>query len=200
MGPFDTESEDERMTETIEAWRAEPLTWGRGPRQFEMFLEPTCPYSARAFAKLDETLAAAGSDNITVKIRLHSQPWHMYSGVIVRCVLAASTLPTGKEAARAVLAAVAAHREEFEFTNHCAGPNMDATPKQIIGRLEDYCGLKLADAFAIPNLDREIKWHAKYARQNGIHASPTFMIDGLVQPDLSSGDKASDWVSRLLAK
>jgi hypothetical protein len=57
----------------------------------------------------------------------------------------------------------------------------------------------LADTFAIPNLDREIKWHAKYARQNGIHVSPTFMIDGLVQPDMSSGDKVSGWVSRLLA-
>jgi protein-disulfide isomerase len=187
------------MTDTIKAWRAEPLTWGRGARQFEMFLEPTCPYSAKAFAKLDETLAAAGPDNITIKICLQSQPWHMYSGVIVRCVLAASTLPTGKEAAKAVLAAVAAHREEFEFTKHCAGPNMDATPKQIIGRLENYCGLKLADAFAIPNLDREIKRHTRYARQNGIHVSPTFMIDGLVQTDLGSGDKVSDWVSRLLA-
>ena len=98
------------MTDTIKTWRAEPLAWGRGSRQFEMFLEPTCPYSARAFTKLDETLAVAGSDNITIKIWLHSQPWHMYSGVVVRCVLAASTLPTGKEAAKAVLAAVVAHR------------------------------------------------------------------------------------------
>jgi Thioredoxin len=174
------EGRNHEMTETIETWRAEPLAWGRGPRQFEMFLEPTCPFSVRAFGKLDETLAA--------------------SGVIVRCVLAASTLPTGKEAAKAVLAAVAAHREEFEFTRHCSGPNMDATPKQIIERLENYSRLKLADAFAIPNLDREIKWHTKYARQNGIHVSPTFMIDGMVQPDMGSGDKVSDWVSRLLAK
>jgi Thioredoxin len=187
------------MTETTTTWRADPLAWGRGPRQFEMFLEPTCPFSAKAFGKLDETLAAAGSDKIMIKIRLQSQPWHMYSGVIVRCVIAASTLPAGKEAAKAVLAAVAAHREEFEFTKHCTGPNMDATPKDIIGRLESYSGVKLADAFAIPNLDREIKWHAKYARQNGIHVSPTFMIDGVVQPDLSSGDKVSDWAARLLA-
>ena len=55
-----------------------------------------------------------------------------------------------------VLAAVAAHREEFEFTKHCGGPNMDATPN-IIARLEDYSGWKLVDAFAIPNLDREIQ-------------------------------------------
>jgi protein-disulfide isomerase len=188
------------MTDTIKTWRADPLTWGRGARKFEMFLEPTCPFSARALAKLDATLAAAGADNVTIKICLHSQPWHMYSGVIVRCILAASTLPAGKEAAKAVLAAVAAHREEFEFTKHCGGPNMDATPKQIIARLEKYSGLSLADAFAIANLDREIKWHTKYARQNGIHVSPTFMIDGVVQPDMSSGDKVSEWASRLLAE
>ena len=187
------------MTETTKAWRAEPLIWGHGPRQLEMFIEPTCPFSVRALAKLDETLAVAGPGNATIKIRLHSQPWHMYSGVIVRCVLAASTLPTGKEAAKAVLAAVASHREEFEFTKHCSGPNMEASPKQIITRLENYCGLPLAEAFAIPNLDREIKWHIKYARQNGIHVSPSFMIDGMVQPDMSSGDKVSDWVSRLMA-
>jgi hypothetical protein len=76
---------------------------------------------------------------------------------------------------------------------------MEATPRDIIARIEGYSGLRLADAFAIPDLDREIKWHCKYARQNGIHASPTFMIDGLVQPDMNSGDAVSDWVTRLSA-
>ena len=160
------------MTETIKSWRADPLAWGRGPRQLEMFLEPTCPYSVKAFAKLDETLAAAGPDHITIKIRRQSQPWHMYSGVIVRCVLAASTLPTGKEAARAVLAAVSAHREEFEFTKHCSGSKMDATPNHIIARLENYCGLKLADAFAIPNLDREINGMPKMLGRMASDVSP----------------------------
>jgi hypothetical protein len=183
----------------IATWNADPLTWGRGPRLFEIFLEPTCPFSVRAFGKLDETLELAGEDRITIKIRLQSQPWHMYSGVVVRCILAASTLPGGKEAAKAVMAAVAAHREEFEFTRHCDGPNMDATPRDIIARIEAYSDLQLADAFAIPNLDRQVKWHCRYARQNGIHASPTFMVDGLVQSDMSSGDAVSDWVSRLLA-
>jgi hypothetical protein len=186
------------MSETA-TWHADPLSWGHGPRVFEMFLEPTCPYSVRAFGKLDETLQSAGGDRITVKIRLQSQPWHMYSGVIVRCILAASTLPAGKEAARAVMTAVAAHREEFEFTKHCGGPNMDATPNDIIARIESYSGLRLANAFAIPNLDREVKWHCKYARQNGIHVSPTFMVDGVIQNDLGSGDPVSTWVARLLA-
>jgi protein-disulfide isomerase len=164
-----------------------------------MFLEPTCPYSVKAFGKIDETLALAGEDRITIKIRLQSQPWHMYSGVIVRCILAASTLPGGKAAAKAVMTAVAAHREDFEFTRHAGGPNMDATPNDIIARIESISGVNVAAAFAIPTLDREVKWHCKYARQNGIHVSPTFMIDGLVQSDMGSGDAVSDWVSRLIS-
>jgi hypothetical protein len=182
------------------AWTADALSWGLGPKVFEMFLEPTCPFSVRAFGKIDETLALAGEDRITVKVRLQSQPWHMYSGVVVRCILAASTLPGGKDAAKAVMAAVAAHREEFEFTRHAGGPNMDVTPNQIIARIEAYSGVRLAEAFAIPDLDREIKWHCKYARQNGIHVSPTFMIDGLVQADMGSGDAVADWVSRLVGR
>jgi hypothetical protein len=61
-----------------------------------------------------------------------------------------------------------------------------------------YSGVKLAEAFAIPDLDREVKWHCRYARQNGIHVSPTFMVDGLVQTDMSSGGPVADWVARLL--
>lgn len=55
-------------------------------------------------------------------------------------------------------------------------------------------GVELATAFAIPDLDREVKWHCKYARHNGIHVSPTFMIDGLVRPLMGSGDAITDWV------
>src|SRR3954470_24644821 len=130
-------------------WRAEPLVWGYGPRVFEVFLEPTCPFSVKAFGKLDNLLAQAGEDRVTIKLRLQSQPWHMYSGVIVRCILAASTLDNGKAAAKSVMAAVAAHREEFEFDRHCCGPNLETTPSEIIRRIESYSGLKLAGAFAI---------------------------------------------------
>jgi len=176
----------------------DPLSWGHGPRIFETFLEPTCPFSVRAFRKLDALLEQAGEDRITVKIRLQSQPWHMFSGVIVRCILAASTLHGGKESAKRVMTAVADHRESFEFEHHSSGPNMDATPNQIIARIEDLSGLSIAAAFQSPVLEAQIKAHCKYARQNGIHVSPTFMIDGLIQPSISSGDDVSQWVSLLL--
>ena len=118
------------------AWHADPLVWGHGPCVLEAFLEPTCPFSVRAFGKLDALLEQVGEDRLTIKLRLQSQPWHMYSGVIVRCILAASTLASGKAAAKSVMAAVAAHREEFEFDRHCGGPNLDTTPNAIIRRIE----------------------------------------------------------------
>ena len=178
-------------------WRADPLTWGKGPRVFEMFLEPTCPFSCKALGKIDDFVRVAGAEKVSVKIRLQSQPWHMFSGVVTRAIIAASTLKEGRAAARRVLEAVAAHREEFEFDKHAGGANMDATPRQIVARLEGYSGVKLAEAFAIPDLDKEIKWHAKYARQNGIHVTPTFMIDGLVRPEIGSGDSVTEWAARL---
>jgi hypothetical protein len=96
--------------------------------------------------------------------------------------------------------AVAAHREEFEFDKHCIGPNRTATPNDIIARIERYSGVKLAAAFDIPDLDKAVKIHCRYARQNGIHVSPTFMIDGqnLVQSDMSSRDDVSVWAERLI--
>ena len=187
------------MVEMKSGWRAEPLSWGHGPRVFDVFLEPTCPFSNKALGKLDETLQTAGADNITLRIWLHSQPWHLFSGVLTRCALAASTLPEGKDAARKVLAGVAAHRAEFEPADHCSGPLLALSPADIIARVEDYSGLKLGEAYALPKLDQEVKRHTKFARQNGIHVSPTFMIDGLVQNDMSSGDAVSAWVSRLSA-
>ena len=53
------------------------------------------------------------------------------------------------------MAAVAARREEFEFDHHCGGPKLDATPNDMIGRIERYSDVKLAKAFSIPGLDRE---------------------------------------------
>ena len=176
---------------------ADPLHWGHGPRIFEMFLEPTCPYSVVAFNKMDAFLALAGADRVTVRLRMQSQPWHLFSGVVTRCVLAASMLEGGRDDARRVLQAVADHREEFEFVEHRKGPNMDATPRQIVARLEGRSGIALAEAFEFPELEAEIKWHAKYARQNGIHVSPSFMVDGLVQPGLGSGDPVGLWVQAL---
>lgn len=185
------------MSETSPFRAPDPLVWGRGARTFEMFLEPTCPFSARAFGKMDDLLAKAGEDRLTVRLRLHSQPWHLLSPAVTRAILAASTLPAGKSAAKTVMAAVFAHREEFILKDHCSGPNLDLSIRGVLQRIAQYSGIDLTEPFQIPDLEREMKWHARYSRQNGIHASPTFMIDGLVAADLSSGDPVDIWIQKV---
>ena len=176
---------------------ADPLVWGHGPRVLEVFLEPTCPFSGRAFGKLDALLEQAGADRLTIQLRLNPQPWHAFSPTLTRAVLAAATTPGGKDAAKAVLAAIAAHRDEFEPSQHCQGPLLDRSPAQLLARVEELSGIALRAAFEDPALTTDVKWQAKYARQNGIHVTPTFMVDGLVAPDFSSGDAVEVWLGKL---
>lgn len=185
------------MMTTTGPWRADPLVWGNGPRTLEIFIEPTCPFSARAFGKLDDLLAKAGESRLTIMVRLQSQPWHLLSPTVTRAVLAASATPAGKTAAKAVLAAVFEHRDEFVLQNHCSGPNLELSIRGVLTLIERYSGVALVEPFQVPALEAEMKWHAKYARQNGIHASPTFMVDGLIAPDISSGDTVDTWLEKL---
>ena len=64
------------------------------------------------------------------------------------------------------MVAAAAHREEFEFDHHCIGPNLDATPNDIIRRIERYSGVQVAEPFAIPDLDR------RWLTHTGVRAYP----------------------------
>ncbi|SIS93987.1 DsbA family protein [Phaeovulum vinaykumarii] len=182
---------------TAPSWTADPLVWGQGPQRFEVFLEPTCPFSGRALGKLWEFLDLADPERVSVLIRLQSQPWHMFSGLITRAILVASTTADGKEAARRVMEAIYANRKVFEFDDHATGPNRDATPDEILRRITNESGVAMEDAFDIPDLDREIKWHCKYAHQNGIHVSPTFMVNGLIAADLGGGDSLAAWAAKL---
>jgi len=175
----------------------DPLVWGQGPKTLEVFLEPTCPFSGRAFGKLDALLARAGEDRLTLKIRLQSQPWHQFSPVVTRAILAAAATPGGKAAAKAVMAAVFANREAYVLDRHCSGPNLDLSVRDILALIEHHSGVAVAAAFEQPSLELDMKWQARYARQNGVHTTPTFMIDGLVAPDMGSGDEMAVWLAKL---
>ncbi|MBT0723031.1 thioredoxin [Rosenbergiella sp. S61] len=185
------------MTDVLFHHSEQSFTWGSGDPVLEVFLEPTCPFSVLTFNKLPALLADAGKDHLQIKIRLQSQPWHMFSSIIVRYILAASTLVEGQAAVQAVMQSVADHREQFEFIDHCRGPNLHTTPEQLLKRLAAYSGVDVRDIFDQTNLQDLVKRQAKYARQNGIHVSPSFMVNGLLQPDMSSQDTVEEWMHKL---
>jgi hypothetical protein len=159
----------------------------------EPFLEATCPHSKRAFEKFRSLLDAIGEDRLTIKIRFVSQPWHLFSPVVTRSILAASATQGGVATALRAMEGVYANREDFEFENHSSGPNMDRTPAEIIRAVGELAGVDLSEAFRLDSVDRAMRWHARYYRQNGIHESPTFMINRLVEPKMSSRQTIEEW-------
>jgi protein-disulfide isomerase len=185
------------LTEAQDAKNPEPIELGHGKVELEVFLEPTCPYSKRAFEKLQPLLGVVGEDKLTIKIRFVSQPWHLFSGIVTRAILAASATPGGKQAALKAMQAVFDHREEFEFENHCAGPNMDRTPAEIIAHISSLTGIDLSEAFKLKSVDQALRWHTKYTRQTGVHVSPTFAVNRLINNNISSGQTIEEWLKEL---
>ena len=173
------------------------LIWGHGPRDVTFFLEPTCPFSVRASRKLMPFLEHVGEDVLTLQVVLHSQPWHLFSGVLMRCILAAAALPDGRDKAWQTLRAIGDHREEFEFFHHCEGVNMQTTPDELIARLEVYTRLALAKPFHLASVTDAMKAHTRYARENSIHVSPTVMLDGKVDDRFQSGQSIEEWATFL---
>jgi hypothetical protein len=166
---------------------------GRGPAELEAFVEATCPHSKRAFGKFRPLLDAVGEDRLIIKIRFVSQPWHLFSPVVTRAILAASATEGGVATALRAMAGVYANREDFEFEDHSAGPNMDRTPAEIIRAVGELAGVDLSEAFRLKSVDRAMRWHARYYRQNGIHESPTFMVNRLVEPKMNSRQTIEEW-------
>ena len=170
---------------------------GRGKTELEVFLEPTCPYSKLAFGKLGPLLDLVGEDALTIKIRFVSQPWHLFSGIVTRAILAASATPGGKQAALKAMQGVFDRREDFEFENHSSGPNMDRTPAEIVADISKIVGADLSEAFRNPAVGAALRWHTRYARQNGVHVSPTFAVNRIVNNAMSSGQTVEEWAKEL---
>lgn len=170
------------------------ITRGHGDTEFEIFLEPTCPYSKRAFNKLQPLLAEIGESNLTIVVRFVSQPWHLFSGVVTRCILAATTTEGGGEAGWHVLKTVFSHREHFITNDEFSGPNMEIGYARTIAYISDLSGIDLAPPFKLNSVGKAMIWHTKYSRQNGVHFTPTYSINRIIVPGIGSDVRTADLI------
>ena len=185
------------MTSPDEIHPVAPIELGHGRTELEVFLEPTCPFSKRTFEKFQPLIDLGRADRLTIRIRFLSQPWHLYSGVVTKAILAASATEGGKDTALRAMAGVYRHREEFEFDEHCSGANMHRTPADILRHVSELAGVDLTAAFCWKSVDRALRWHVKYGRQNGVHSSPTFAVNRIIEPAMSSGQTIDEWLEVL---
>jgi protein-disulfide isomerase len=50
------------------------------------------------------------------------------------------------------------------------------------------------EPFELKAVTNEMKRHAKIARQNGVHGSPTFIVNGLINDGMGSRDEIGKWL------
>jgi hypothetical protein len=68
---------------------------------------------------------------------------------------------------------------------------------QTLRRIEALCGIELSEAFGLEVVTTAIKRHARFSRQNGVHVSPTFMVDGLIVAAMGSRDDIATWLGHI---
>ena len=54
------------------------------------------------------------------------------------------------------------------------GRTWTARRLQIIAQISELIGTDLSEVFRYPTVGAALRWHTRYARQNGVHFSPTF--------------------------
>ena len=77
------------------------------------------------------------------------------------------------------------------------GRTWTARRHQIIAQISELVGTDLSEAFRYPTVGAALRWHTRYARQNGVHVSPTFLVNRIVNTNMSSGQAIEDWAKEL---
>jgi protein-disulfide isomerase len=181
----------------------------------EVYLDYVCPYSAKLFNTLYNTVAPMIRDNtalgsgLEIIFRQQIQPWHPSSTLTHEAAVAVLHLAPEKfwEFSNALFK----QQKEF-FDVNVVNETRNNTYKRLakiaasVGVDEDkvYKLLEVGDKAAddgslnIGNgVTNDLKVLVKMARLVGVHVSPTAIFDGVVANDVSSGWGKQEWADWL---
>jgi len=166
------------------------------------WLDYCCPFSAKAFKTITEEVVPAYGDKLTFVMYHCPQPWHPQGTLLHEAAFAVARV-SGEETFWKFSTALMAEQVRFFDIN-----TIDKSRSQIYAELVELAGTVGADTAAMAplltiNTDggaknggsfvlQDIKFHVKLARQNGIHVTPTTMLNGMVC-DTSSGWSLEEW-------
>eukprot|EP00746_Dinoflagellata_sp_MGD_P049488 gnl/MRDRNA2_/MRDRNA2_22334_c0_seq1.p1 gnl/MRDRNA2_/MRDRNA2_22334_c0~~gnl/MRDRNA2_/MRDRNA2_22334_c0_seq1.p1 ORF type:complete len:261 (+),score=57.28 gnl/MRDRNA2_/MRDRNA2_22334_c0_seq1:82-783(+) len=183
------------------------------PIRLEVFYDFSCPFSAKSFLMITKEVLPLYEQKAPGKIQFlhyqYPQPWHAPGAYAAEVSLAVEAVDPSKYLPAAQL--FFAKQEELVFD--CV--TYDRTRSQIYDLLADAA----ADATGIdkaavlekvkylgtsPNAGNEmgqlVKWYVKFGRKNGIHVTPTVLVNGIEEGQISSGWTLEQWSEYLDAK
>ncbi|CCM01739.1 uncharacterized protein FIBRA_03805 [Fibroporia radiculosa] len=184
------------------------------PHTLDVFLDYVCPFSAKMVLVIDGVLkpllGSGGKYDGKVKLifRPQVQPWHATSTYVHEAGLAAARV-SPENFWKFATTLFKRQGEYFDI------PASTMTPLQIREKLAELAGETLGrdkvGAFqqllalkSTPNggngVTDDVKYTVKFARQNGIHVSPTVVWDGVIAGEISSSWGEKEWSEFLQQK
>ncbi|KAF7789365.1 hypothetical protein EIP86_000309 [Pleurotus ostreatoroseus] len=183
------------------------------PQTLDVFLDYVCPYSKKIALTIDKVVipllnSQQYSGKVKIIFRNQVQPWHASSTLVHEAGLAVARVAPHKFWAFSL----ALFEKQDDFFDI---PTSDLTVKQIRAKLADLAAsvigadkreavLDLLKNKTSPNggvdVTDDLKYTIKFSRQNGIHVSPTVLLDGLIANEISSSWGETEWGTFLSQK
>ncbi|KAJ6560182.1 hypothetical protein B0H19DRAFT_1146726 [Mycena capillaripes] len=184
------------------------------PHTLDIFLDYVCPYSAKLSLAIDSVLVPllgpGGKYHGKVKaiFRPQVQPWHGASTFVHEAGLAVARVSPGSF----WQFSFTLFKRQGEYSNISTST---LTPLQIREKLAalvaevvpvpanaagNFADLLKSTPNGVNAVTDDLKYTIKFARQNGIHVTPTVLWDGLVANEISSSWGEKEWSDFLEAK
>ncbi|KAI9591537.1 thioredoxin-like protein [Syncephalis fuscata] len=177
------------------------------PHVLEAYLDFVCPFSAKFFKRLNEDvlpwLKSSYPNKVQFIFRQQIQPWHPQSTLVHEAALAAERV--NKERFFDIAKSLFENQKAY-FDEALVNATREQTYQQLaeqLGQVLNKPAASIHAELAVPtdvspqNLGNKVtddlKWHIKYARQLGVHVSPTVYWDGIVDNSVSSSWTLDQW-------
>ena len=166
------------------------FTKGKGIK-VELFMDFLCPFSKKAFKTLQKI------DQIQLTLIPYLQPWHPTTFYVLSAAVTVYQI-SGIDTFFKFADILFDHQEEFSDS-----AVFNKTPKEIYSQLQ-----RISDSIGIQKEEFEkrmisdqttldIKILQKYGRQNSVHVTPTFAINGIITDEVGSSFTEEQWLKFL---
>jgi len=171
----------------------------------EIYIDFICPYSAKQLRGVKEHLVPLVEnelkDDLALVLRCTPQPWWASSTYTHEAFLAVLRTDPSK----AWPFAYALMDRQVEFSDkHVAEETPNATRRRLAKLAQETVGVdekQVLDLLSLlegpghggTKITDTLKQQIKLGRQNGIHVTPTCVLNGLIEPSISSSFGAEEW-------
>jgi hypothetical protein len=171
----------------------------------DLFLDLICPFSARLWSTVvvENDFPNKYKSRVEFIFRHQIQPWHATSALVHTVIMAVAR----EQPSRLIDAITGLFKRQRElFDEHVEDKSQVEIFDKILSILNDETKIQLdRDLFRTKRtesnagnaLTTDLKYHTKYARKHGIHVSPTVLVDGLEEADISSQWTGDQWKTYL---